>query len=66
MNVNKEQVRAMAAVIGLHIPDEELGLVAERLGSIIAGVESIEQEYGPELDYIDPIPSVVVDVEALQ
>lgn len=66
MSVNEEQVRAMAAAIGLRIPEEELGLVAERLASIIAGVESIEQEYGPELDYVDPVPSVVVDETALR
>lgn len=66
MKLGVEQVRAMAAAIGLQVPADELPLVAERLNGIIAGIEAIEQDYGPELDYVDPVPSVVVDEEALR
>ena len=66
MRIKVDQLVAMAAAIKLTIPAEDRLLVAERLSAILDEMDVLEEAYGPELDKVDPIPSVVVDEEALR
>lgn len=58
MKITNDQIRAMAAVIGLTIPEDEIPSVAIRLGALLGAMESIEAELGFRMDHVDPLPPV--------
>ena len=58
MDMSKDDVRNLAKIIGLEIPDEDLNTVALRLSSLLALMNEIENDLGDEMDKIDPIPPV--------
>lgn len=58
MELGKEEVRRLAQMIDLDIPDGDLNTVALRLSSLLSLMEQIETELGDEMDRVDPIPPV--------
>ncbi|MBM3356505.1 MAG: hypothetical protein FJY54_02105 [Betaproteobacteria bacterium] len=58
MELSKEDVRNLAKVVELNIPDADLNTVALRLSSLLLLMDRIEKEIGDELDRVDPIPPV--------
>ena len=58
MSITNEQVQAMAEVIGLHIPADEIPPIAIRLNALMESMEMIEMELGDRMDHTDPLPPV--------
>lgn len=58
MRISIEEIRAMARVQQLTIPEDELDNVATRLSTWLTAMEQIEEEMGSTLDHTDPIPPV--------
>lgn len=58
MSLTREQVAALAQVVGLDIPRDELEDVVRRLDSLLAIMRQVEAEIGDRLDEVDPIPPI--------
>lgn len=58
MELTKEDVRNLAKIAELDIPEGDLNTVAIRLSSVLSMMEQIEKDIGEEMDRIDPIPPV--------
>jgi hypothetical protein len=58
MELSKEQLRAMAAAIGLEIPEKDSENVRLRLSGLLTEMEAIERELGAEMDRTEPVPPV--------
>lgn len=58
MEISKDDVRNLAKIIGLEIPDGDLNTVALRLSGLLALMCEVEKDLGDEMDKIDPIPPV--------
>jgi len=58
MEFSIDDIRSLAKMAGLEIPDGDLNTVALRLSSALSLMEEIEEELGEEMDKVDPIPPV--------
>jgi len=58
MELSKEQLHAMAAAIGLEIPEADSENVRLRLCGLLSEMEAIERELGSEMDRTEPVPPV--------
>lgn len=58
MKLTDAQVKDMAHVIGLDIPEGELAGVALRLSALLSQMAAIEQELGTLMDGTEPVPPV--------
>jgi hypothetical protein len=58
MQITREQVHAMAAAVGLAIPERDVANVAIRLSALLGAMEGIELELGDKMDRVDPVPPV--------
>jgi len=58
MSLTTQQVRAMASVLNLAIPDADIENVRLRLSTLLAAMEEIERELGKEMDRTEPVPPV--------
>lgn len=58
MELTRAQLVAMAAVLGLDIPEGDLENVRLRLSTLLTEMEGIERELGAEMDRTEPIPPV--------
>ena len=58
MELTTEQVREMARVIGLDIPEADLTSVAIRLSGLLTVMEEIERDIGVRMDEVGPVPPV--------
>jgi hypothetical protein len=58
VELTAEQVRAMAAAIGLEIPESDLNSVVLRLSSSLTAMEGIERELGEAMNAVEPVPPV--------
>ena len=58
MDLDKDQLVAMAKAISLEIPESDLENVRLRLSALLTEMESIERELGKEMDKVDPVPPV--------
>jgi hypothetical protein len=58
MELTKEQLRALAAAIGLEIPEKDSENVRLRLSGLLTEMEAIELELGREMDRTEPVPPV--------
>lgn len=58
MKATKEQIRAMLAVQGMEVPENELDDVVLRFSTWMASLDEIEAELGSLMDEIDPIPPI--------
>ena len=53
-----EQVRQMARVVRLDIPEPDINDVTVRLAALLSCMEEIDRELGPRLETVDPVPPV--------
>jgi hypothetical protein len=58
MELDKDQLVAMARAISLEIPAGDLENVRLRLSALLSEMETIERELGAEMDKVDPMPPV--------
>jgi hypothetical protein len=58
MNLTRDQVRLLAATVGLEIPDKDLDNVTIRFASLLSAMEQIEAELGEEMNSVEPLPPV--------
>ena len=53
-----QQLREMAGLLGLSIPDSDIENVRLRLSTLLAALEEIERALGAEMNRVDPVPPV--------
>lgn len=53
-----QQLREMAGLLGLSIPDSDIENVRLRLSTLLAAMEEIERALGAEMNRVDPVPPV--------
>jgi hypothetical protein len=58
MELDKDQLVAMAKAVSLEIPAHDLENVRLRLSALLTEMEAIERELGREMDKLDPMPPV--------
>ena len=58
MELDKDQLVAMARAISLEIPAGDVENVRLRLSALLTEMEAIERELGAEMDKVDPLPPV--------
>lgn len=58
MGLTTEQVRQMAGVVRLDIPEPDINDVTIRLAALLGCMEEIDRELGPRLETVDPVPPV--------
>ncbi len=58
MDLDKNQVIAMAKAVSLEIPAADLENVRLRLSALLTEMEAIERELGLEMDKVEPLPPV--------
>ena len=58
MSLTRDQVKLLAATVGLEIPDKDLDNVTIRLVSLLSAMEQIEAELGEEMNSVEPLPPV--------
>ena len=58
MELTSRQIREMARLISLDIPEADLESIALRLSSLLTEMQVIEHELGTLMDQTEPIPPV--------
>lgn len=58
MALDSARVRQMGELIGLDIPESDLEAITIRLTELLAAMDEVGRELGPEMDLVDPIPPV--------
>lgn len=58
MELSNGDIRTLAKIADLDIPDADLNTVALRLSSLLSLMAEIEHALGDEMDTIDPVPPV--------
>ena len=58
MELTPQQVRELARLVGLEIPDADIKGIALRLSGLLTEMQAIEKELGPLMDKTEPIPPV--------
>ncbi len=58
MKLTHDQVKLLAATVGLEIPDKDLDNVTIRVASLLSAMEQIEAELGEEMNSVEPLPPV--------
>ena len=58
MELTPQQVREIARLVGLDIPDADIGGITLRLSSLLTEMQAIENELGALMDKTEPIPPV--------
>ena len=58
MDLTPQQVREIARLVGLEIPDADIKGIALRLSGLLTEMQAIEKELGPLMDKTEPIPPV--------
>ena len=58
MSLTRDQVKVLAAAVGLEIPDQDLDNVTIRVAALLSAMERIEADLGEEMDAVDPLPPV--------
>jgi hypothetical protein len=58
MKVTRDQVKLLAAAVGLEIPDGDLDNVTIRVGALLSAMDEIEAELGEEMNRVEPVPPV--------
>jgi hypothetical protein len=56
--LTRQQLRDMASVIDLDIPEPDIENVRLRLSTLLKAMEEIERELGAAMDRTEPIPPV--------
>ena len=58
MTLSREQVKLLAAVVDLEIPEHDLDNVTIRISSLLTAMEGIEAELGEQMNAVEPLPPV--------
>ncbi len=58
MKLTRDQIRVLAAAVGLDIPEADLDNVSIRVSALLESMEQIESELGEEMDAVEPVPPV--------
>lgn len=58
MKLTSEQVKLLAATVGLRLPEQDLDNVAIRVEALLSAMEQIEAELGEEMNAVEPVPPV--------
>jgi len=58
MDIDKEQLLAMARAVSLDIPERDVENVRLRLSGLLTEMEAIERELGAAMDAVEPVPPV--------
>lgn len=58
MDLGKDDIRNLAKLINLDIPEADVNTVALRLSGLLALMDEVEKALGDEMDRTDPIPPV--------
>lgn len=58
MDIDKEQLLAMARAVSLEIPESDVDNVRLRLSGLLTEMEAIERELGAAMDAVEPVPPV--------
>jgi hypothetical protein len=58
MKFTRDQVKLLAATVGLEIPETDLDNVTIRIASLLSAMEQIEAELGEEMNSVEPLPPV--------
>jgi len=58
MSLTRDQVKLLAATVGLEIPDQDLDNVTIRVASLLSAMEQIEAELGEAMNSVEPLPPV--------
>lgn len=58
MDLSSEQVRLLAGLQGLALPEADLATIAVRLSVWLTAMEEIEAEMGDRMNQVEPIPPV--------
>lgn len=58
MKLTPEQVKLLAATVGLRLPEQDLDNVAIRVEALLSAMEQIEAELGEEMNAVEPVPPV--------
>lgn len=58
MKLTPEQVKLLAAAVGLRLPEQDLDNVAIRVEALLSAMEQIEAELGEEMNAVEPMPPV--------
>lgn len=58
MDLSSEQVRLLAGLQGLALPEADLATIALRLSVWLTAMEEIEAEMGDRMNQVEPIPPV--------
>jgi|LNFM01.1.fsa_nt_gb hypothetical protein len=56
--LTREQARLLAQTVGLEIPEADLDNVTLRASALLSAMTAMEQEFGAEMDAVEPIPPV--------
>ncbi len=49
---------SVAQAVSLYIPEPDINDVVNRLSALLSAIEEIDQELGPQLETLDPVPPV--------
>lgn len=58
MKLDQNEVRTLAAAVGLDIPDADLPNVTLRVSALLAAMATMERELGAAMDAVEPVPPV--------
>ena len=58
MDLTPEQIRGIARLVGLDIPEADIASVALRMSALLAEMAAIEGELGSLMDKVEPVPPV--------
>ena len=58
MDLSSSQIRELAQLIELDVPEADLESIALRLSALLTEMEKIERELGAEMNKTEPIPPV--------
>ncbi len=58
MKLTTDEVRTLAAAVGLEIPDGDLTNVTIRVSALLSAMAAMERELGNAMDAVEPIPPV--------
>lgn len=58
MKLTRDQVKTLAATVGLEIPEEDLDNVTLRVSALLESMARIEADLGAEMDAVEPVPPV--------
>ncbi len=66
MHVTSDDIKSLARLSGLEIPDGDLSEIAARMTSMLFALKQFEEETLNQMDLFEPIPPVYQSEESLR